>query len=316
MKLFSIIMPVYNVEAYVTKAIESVYRQGIDDSLFEFIVINDGTPDNSMQIVERYKALHNNIIIENQKNSGVSTARNRGLRLATGKYICFLDSDDWLADGALAKARQSLGNNPEMAILLSHKDNEEIRYPQSPKIKYDTEYTGVETFNMGYYRGSVWGVLFNRDFLINNGITFNQQLTNAEDFLFFTIAQTFSHKVVFLNIPLYTIFMRQGSASRRTFGERFITDNLNKTLNIVDSLISSLSKGTDCNLGILEYFKFQIISNYLHIAIDEHIPYTKISNAVNIKAHLPIRTSHMAISRRKAQLLNLSPRLFYLLLKI
>lgn len=97
----SIIIPVYNVERYIRKCLNSIYSQNINQDLFEVIVVNDGTKDNSMSIVEEFANTHNNLSILNQKNQGLSIARNNGIKIAQGRYVWCVDSDDWISDNAL-----------------------------------------------------------------------------------------------------------------------------------------------------------------------------------------------------------------------
>ena len=94
--LFSVIMPIYNVEEFLDESITSVINQtvGFKDNI-QIILVNDGSPDNSEEICLKYRALYpDNIIYIKQKNAGVSAARNTGVKYATGKYINFFDSDD------------------------------------------------------------------------------------------------------------------------------------------------------------------------------------------------------------------------------
>ena len=90
----SVIVPVYNVEKYITKCLTSLINQTLDD--IEIIIVNDGSTDNSEQIVKQFKRSHNNIIYVTKENGGLSSARNFGLIYATGEYIAFLDSDDYV----------------------------------------------------------------------------------------------------------------------------------------------------------------------------------------------------------------------------
>lgn len=91
----SIIMPVYNVEKYLKKTLESVEAQSFQN--YELIAINDGSTDKSFEILKMYQDRMPQLYIMDQKNSGVSTARNRGIKRATGEYVCFLDADDQLS---------------------------------------------------------------------------------------------------------------------------------------------------------------------------------------------------------------------------
>ncbi len=95
----SIIIPVYNVEKYLSQCIDSIIRQ--DDVDFEIIAVDDGSPDNSGRVLDDYAKRDKRIHVIHQKNAGVSRARNTGLKEASGKWIYFVDSDDWLIDGQL-----------------------------------------------------------------------------------------------------------------------------------------------------------------------------------------------------------------------
>ena len=98
----SIIIPIYNVEAYVAETLKSVFEMNDPKDLFEVIVVNDGTKDGSMDIVRQYADRPNLIIVE-QENQGLSAARMKGLSMATGEYVWFIDSDDSLFTNAVIK---------------------------------------------------------------------------------------------------------------------------------------------------------------------------------------------------------------------
>ena len=91
---FSVIVPVYKVETYLPRCIESILNQTVTD--FELILIDDGSPDCSGEICDAYAAKDSRIRVIHQKNGGVSKARNAGLDIAQGEYIVFVDSDDWV----------------------------------------------------------------------------------------------------------------------------------------------------------------------------------------------------------------------------
>ncbi|MGG0237737.1 glycosyltransferase [Bacillus rhizoplanae] len=93
-KKVSVIIPVYNAEKYITQCIESFLSQALQEC--EFIFVNDGSKDNSKQIIEKYQKLDSRIKLINQENQGVSNARNTGLHVATGEYVGFVDADDYI----------------------------------------------------------------------------------------------------------------------------------------------------------------------------------------------------------------------------
>ena len=92
--MISVIIPIYNVEKYLTKCIESVINQTYKN--LEIILVNDGSTDNSKEIIDKYSSIDSRIKVINKKNGGLSDARNVGIELAKGEYITFLDSDDWI----------------------------------------------------------------------------------------------------------------------------------------------------------------------------------------------------------------------------
>ena len=92
----SVIIPVYNVRKYIEKCLDSILNQTVPFD--EIIVVNDGSTDGSEIVCRKYQSAHPGIILIEQKNLGLSEARNRGMKRATGDYIVFVDSDDWVSD--------------------------------------------------------------------------------------------------------------------------------------------------------------------------------------------------------------------------
>ena len=116
MKALSIIIPIYNVKEYIEECLESIV--GIED--IEILIVNDCTPDNSMRIVEDYAKVHNNIrVVNHEVNKGLGATRNTGIEHATGKYLFFLDSDDYLDTGELKLLMDILNHVEHEQILIS-----------------------------------------------------------------------------------------------------------------------------------------------------------------------------------------------------
>ena len=111
---FSVIVPLYNKEPYVEKALRSILEQTFSD--FELIVVNDGSKDNSLAVAQRVLAGVENAKIINQENAGVSTARNNGVAASKGDYICFLDADDWWEPTFLEKLDKLIKDYPEAKL--------------------------------------------------------------------------------------------------------------------------------------------------------------------------------------------------------
>ena len=116
----SIVVPVYNVEKYLSKCLESLISQTLAD--IEIICINDGSTDKSLEILENYASKDNRVKIINQENQGVSTARNNGLACANGEYVTFVDSDDWLESNSCEELYNKAIQTNSDIVLFSHYD--------------------------------------------------------------------------------------------------------------------------------------------------------------------------------------------------
>ena len=118
MKL-SYIVPVYNVEAYLDKCLRSLYNQSLELADFEVVIINDGSSDSSIEIIEKYRTLYQNITLIEQENQGLSVARNNGINHAKGDYILCVDSDDFLIQDSISNLLQkAIDLNLDVVSLL------------------------------------------------------------------------------------------------------------------------------------------------------------------------------------------------------
>lgn len=179
MKL-SIIVPVYNVEKYIRPCIESIFRQGLDDSDFEIIIVNDGTKDRSMEMITDIISQHQNITVIHQENQGLSVVRNNGIALAKGEYILMPDSDDLLIEHSLPKLLEAaLYTKADLVVadFLEMKDEEIDKMngnlPQQEKFTFK-EKTGEQLIleDLNPHECYVWRTLFRKAFIIENNIKF------------------------------------------------------------------------------------------------------------------------------------------------
>ena len=97
----SIIIPIFNVEKYIDKCLDSIFSQCVDNTMYEVILVNDGTQDDTLTVLRPYLEKNENCVLINQENQGVSVARNTGLLKSKGDYVWFIDSDDWLERGSI-----------------------------------------------------------------------------------------------------------------------------------------------------------------------------------------------------------------------
>ena len=118
--MFSVIIPAYNSEKTIEKTLDSLQNQTKPELIQEVIIINDGSTDGTKDKVEQYKSRQDcilNIILYNQRNTGVAAARNAGIRMATADYLAFLDSDDCWAPEKLEWQEKNLKENPQIDLL-------------------------------------------------------------------------------------------------------------------------------------------------------------------------------------------------------
>ena len=162
MKKFSVIIPMYNVENYVEKCIHSVYRQGLSEKEFEILLIDDESPDNSLEVAKNVVSNYSNTIIISQKNKGLGGARNTGIEHASGNYLLFLDSDDFYIDNTI-KDIIGIAEENDLDILefgargVDINDNKvfELAINNGSKIV-----TGIEYYNSFKYMNSACNKLY------------------------------------------------------------------------------------------------------------------------------------------------------------
>lgn len=181
-------MPVYNVEKYIAKAIQSVLNQTFQD--FELLIIIDGSPDNSIEVARSFK--DERINIYEKKNGGLSDARNFGLNLAKGEFILFLDSDDWIEPDLIEDNRQFLIKEKANIVVFGYyQDDENLngdlirskRYAPSVESYSLNEQNKIDFHHLGIL-GYAWNKLYRRSFLEENNLVFEKGTSLIEDILF------------------------------------------------------------------------------------------------------------------------------------
>lgn len=183
----SIIIPVYQVEKYIRACIESIFQQGLSDSDYEVIIVDDGTKDNSMGVIADIISQHQNITVIHQENQGLSVARNKGLAIAKGEYTLMLDSDDLLIGNRIkplletaltSKADIVIADYIQMGDDEIEKFLESASIPEQPKLELK-EATGIELLDESLCR-YYWRNLYRKAFLEENNISFIPGITSQD----------------------------------------------------------------------------------------------------------------------------------------
>lgn len=223
--LISIIVPVYNVEKYLAKCLDSIREQSYKN--FEVILIDDGSTDSSVEICKEYCSTDDRFKLITKKNGGASTARNVGLKNATGKYIYFLDSDDWLKNNALETLiNKSKSDNADLVFCEALAIDDTTGKESYSNYSYHKQYeTGVpykmmkEMLKHKEFHVAVWILLIERDLIEKNEIFFKEGII-YEDMIFayqiFTLAERAAH----VHEVLYNRRYRENSVMTTKKGEK------------------------------------------------------------------------------------------------
>ena len=208
----SIIVPIYNVEKYVRPCIESIFQQNLDEDIFEVIIVNDGTEDRSMEMIQDIIEQHKNITIINQENQGLSVARNNGIAVAKGEYILMLDSDDLLIKYSIKPLLQkAIETNVDLVIAgFMEKSNDEIKVQRNTPLKKQKkeisiiEKTGEQVFmeDINPHQPYIWRVFFRKDFITLHHLVFIPGIY-VQDRPFFYESILKSKRCLLASCPIY-----------------------------------------------------------------------------------------------------------------
>ncbi len=200
----SVIIPVYNVENYLKHCLDSVFALELDD--FEVICVNDGSPDKSQSIIDKYAECHPNIRCIKQNNGGLSDARNTGLQYARGEYVFFLDADDSLMDALSLGSVLSMAQKKEVDLCVFNASvNGEKRYlerfPVEERVLSGKDVMKKFLSYSGEIIEPVWAHLYKRRFLDNNHLQFKKGIFH-EDVLFTPQALYLSQRCLCIDVAV------------------------------------------------------------------------------------------------------------------
>ena len=255
----SVIIPVFNVERFIERCCKNLFEQTLDS--IEFIFVNDCSPDNSITIVrkllEEYPERKNDVqIIEHEVNKGLPSARNSGLKIASGEYVFHCDSDDWLEKEALFLLQQEALKQDADVVwsdwYLSFKNNE--RYMSQSPTTDKNIFSGKETVKLmlgGKVRYNVWNKLVKRKLYTDNEIWFPDGYGMGEDMTMIKLL-AFAQKVSYLPKALYHYVQLNEDA----FTKKITDSHLQQIRYNVDDIVTFLHKKYNDNLNeTIQFFK-------------------------------------------------------------
>lgn len=310
----SVIIPMYNSEEYISKCVDSVINQTLRE--IEIILVDDGSTDKTLEICNEYAILDDRIKIIKQKNKGVSSARNKGINFATGEYVTFVDSDDFIENNMLEILYgKAIKNNCNIVISGMNLINKNNENNESYNINNSKIYKKHEAFKLFYYNQApfspnyAWGKLIKKSIL--DKVKFREDIFLMEDALF--CMESFiecKNSIMYVNKHLYNYIQRKGSASK-SFNKKRISSfyALEELINLARRIDKNyeqefLKVYSKLILGIL-----QDIIYYDFYGNKEE--YFKISKALNKKYFNNLRNREINKKNKiHLSIIKISPKLY------
>ncbi|HDR4437495.1 glycosyl transferase [Bacillus thuringiensis serovar brasilensis] len=237
--LISLIIPVYNAEKFLPRCLDSVKNQTYND--LEIILVNDGSTDNSGLICDEYAKKDKRFTVIHKENGGVSSARNVGLNVASGKYIGFVDPDDWIETTMFEKLYQLIEKNKADIVTCGYiretVDGIILNKDIESDIKILNQKEALNTIiNPNGFRGFLWNKLFSVDVLNKDfKIYFDENIHFCEDLLFCCQAILNSRNMVYDSTPYYHYIIHSNNASQSRFSPKKLTA-LKALINVINLL--------------------------------------------------------------------------------
>ena len=276
----SIIVPVYNVEKYLHRCMDSLINQTLKD--IEIIAVNDGSTDSSLSILREYEKKDTRVIVINKKNGGLSSARNEGMKYTSGDYITFVDSDDWLDINSLEEMyKTSVNYNCDLVMCSYSREYTDKSKPKKFNLEKVTVYNEQECKDLhrrivgpiGNELGNpehndslvtAWGKLYKSSIIKDNNIEFiDTSIIGTEDCLFNVYAFGNVKKAVFLNESFYK-YWKENANSLTAVHKK----NLNKRWMTMYAYIR-------------EYIDENNLEDYFYTALDNRIAMSILGLGLN-----------------------------------
>ena len=212
--IISVIVPVYNVEKYLSTCLDSLLNQGLSTDDYEIILVNDGSKDGSLAICERYGNNHSIIDIYSQDNQGVSMARNLGLSKAKGEWVMFVDSDDFICKNSLRYLLDNYCSDKFDGIRFWTRIKTDAEIDREMNCEGEIKFTGtgyefIEKYGLETF---CYTTLYRRSFLLDNHIEFSP-FKIGEDFLFASQSLLANPRICSTSSIVYQYLIHPGSAS-------------------------------------------------------------------------------------------------------
>ena len=300
MPKFSIIVPVYNLEKYIGKCLDSIFKQTYKD--FEVIVVNDGSKDKSLDIIKKY-----DVVLIDQENKGVSESRNVAIKKAKGDYLVFVDGDDTIEEELLEKINDSLEDNPDVVRYQLREvfDDNQVDYEETP---FDTT-TGEDAFSkiVNYHIVEAIAIYaIKRSYYEKEKFTFEKNMLH-EDFRLIPLVIMKANKVKSIPYIGYNYYQRSGSTMHSENYEK-VKRKVDYFLNHYVYLIKEINKTNLDSTIFKSYISNCLINKIVELNNEDYKEYKKILKEEKVYDNLLTDTFPRKI---KKLVVKISPRLYY-----
>lgn len=250
----SIITPIYNADKYISNCIESILAQTYTD--WELILVDDGSKDSSLSICEKFSKLDNRIKVVSQENSGPSAARNKGLEIARGEYICFVDADDWIEQNYLETYIKD-SEKYDISFMGFTREDEHKNQIISFSQNINTNNISLKDFISKIYDENVFGwiccKMFQRNIIVINNIRFDETIRRREDALF---------TIDYLYFCKSARMIKSNGYHYYEHSESLIHEDSNPLLTIYQNEIIFKKLSNLVNLHLLEKLTTEFLTQY------------------------------------------------------
>ena len=251
MKL-SFVLPVYNVEKYIDICLSSIFNQGMSENDFEVICVNDGSTDNSVAVIEEWQKKHNNIVLKNVKNGGQGRARNIGMDISRGKYIFFVDSDDYIASYSISELVSEAMNSKVDMLFFDHMrvtDEKHIECRYNDSKSRNAILNGKEYFTLYFPNNGPWHYLISKDFINKDDIRFVEG-RYCEDGMFTVLCTNKAQRVMYRHTDVYRYVIRENSTVTKKTKEhqRKVIADFYYAIEYIDSIINQEQLSNEKNI--------------------------------------------------------------------
>lgn len=319
--ILSIVVPVYNVEDYLSKCLDSILNQDIDKDDYEIIVVNDGSTDGSGEIAEEYAERYSNITLINQENQGLSGARNSGIKVARGKYIQFVDSDDYLEPDVEKSLVEKMKSENLDILRFNYQNVNEKGETFDPNkagklyVDYRDEVCDGITFLNERQGPACYAVQFMLKTELVKSIPLFMEGIYFEDVEWTPRILTAANRVTSESRIIYNYLVRQGSITKAKTLEkkRKVIDD---KIFLIELMKSQMADKSDKRWyeGMIAGTVISLLGAIVADLYDERRKYIKKLKELAV---FPLSDYHLnSGGLRKRRLINLSPELYCLVIRL